>query len=233
VKGNTVAGASEGGGTRPAEGWLTNGTLEMAAFCPLMAAQLQGKGAAPGRRPHSTGMHEPSASDRIWMERLLRRAAEVGALGEVPVAAVVLDADGRAVGWGSNRRHAGQDPLGHAEIVALRQAAAGRGDWRFNDCRMLVTLEPCPMCAGALIQARMGTVVYGATDPKRGALGGCLDLAADPSAHHPMRVMAGLCEEQARQQLEEWFRQRRSGRIRPPGRLAPGCGKPGAPSRTD
>jgi tRNA(adenine34) deaminase len=95
------------------------------------------------------------------MDRLLRRAAVVGEAGEVPVAAVVLDRDGRAVGWGSNRRHHGQDPLGHAEIVALRQAAAFRGDWRFSDCTLVVTLEPCPMCAGALIQARMGTVVFG------------------------------------------------------------------------
>ncbi|MFM7732685.1 MAG: nucleoside deaminase [Cyanobium sp.] len=178
-------------------------------------------------------MHEPAASDRIWMERLLRRAAAVGAAGEVPVAAVVLDGSGRAVGWGSNRRHSAQDPLGHAEIVALRQAAASRGDWRFNDCRLLVTLEPCPMCAGALIQARMGTVVFGANDPKRGALGGCIDLATDPSAHHPMRVIGGLCGEQAGAQLEEWFRERRSARLRPPQRRPPERGTPAIRSRTD
>jgi tRNA(adenine34) deaminase len=179
-------------------------------------------------------MPQNAANDRIWMERLLRRAAAAGSQGEVPVAAVVLDAAGRAVGWGSNRRHRSQDPLGHAEIVALRQAAASRGDWRFNDCRLLVTLEPCPMCAGALIQARMGTVVFGAGDPKRGALGGCLDLASNPSAHHPMRVMGGLCAEQAQQQLEAWFRQRRGGRrLRPPWQREPGSGRTAAPSRTD
>jgi tRNA(adenine34) deaminase len=144
------------------------------------------------------------------MDRLLRHAARVGELGEVPVAAVVLDGGGRALGWGSNRRQRRHDPLGHAELAALRQAAWCRGDWRFNDCTLLVTLEPCPMCAGALVQARMGTVVFGAPDPKRGGLGGCLDLSADPSAHHAMRVIGGVLEGQARDQLERWFRARRS-----------------------
>jgi tRNA(adenine34) deaminase len=97
--------------------------------------------------------------------------------------------------------------------VALRQAAASRGDWRFSDCTLVVTLEPCPMCAGALIQARMGTVVFGAADGKRGALGGCLNLATDPSAHHHLTVIAGVRAEAARAQLEDWFRRRRGERI--------------------
>jgi tRNA(Arg) A34 adenosine deaminase TadA len=108
------------------------------------------------------------------MDRLLRLADAVGAGGEIPVAAALLDEAGRCVGWGSNRRHRRADPLGHAELLALRRAAAARGDWRFNGCTLLVTLEPCPMCAGALIQARVGTVIYGAADPKRGGLGGSL-----------------------------------------------------------
>ncbi|MFM7269773.1 MAG: nucleoside deaminase [Cyanobium sp.] len=144
-----------------------------------------------------------------WMAVLLRRAAQVGEEGEVPVAAVVLDAHRRCVGWGSNRRHRRQDPLGHAELMALRQAALLRGSWRFNDCTLIVTLEPCPMCAGALVQARMGRVVFAAGDPKRGGLGGCLDLSNDASAHHHMEVVAGVQGVKARQQLEQWFRQRR------------------------
>jgi tRNA(adenine34) deaminase len=144
-----------------------------------------------------------------WMERLLRRAEAVGAEGEIPVAAVVLDGQGRAIGWGSNRRERDQQPLGHAELVALQQAARLRADWRFNDCTLLVTLEPCPMCAGALVQARMGRVVFGAADPKRGALGGCLDLSRDPSAHHHMLVMGGSRAEACSTQLEAWFRRRR------------------------
>jgi len=154
-------------------------------------------------------MMEVAHCHELWMERLLRRAARLGALGEVPVAAVVLDGRGRAVGWGSNRRHRGQDPLGHAELVALRQAAAALGTWRLNSCTLLVTLEPCPMCAGALIQARMGTVVFAAADPKRGALGGCLNLATDGSAHHHLKVISGLKAKEAEQLLRAWFRQRR------------------------
>ena len=148
-----------------------------------------------------------NASD--WMERLLRRAQRVGDAGEIPVAAVVLDAGGRAIGWGCNRRERDQQPLGHAELVALQQAARLRGDWRFNDCTLLVTLEPCPMCAGALVQARMGRVIFGAADPKRGGLGGVLDLSADPSAHHRMEVMGGVEAGRCSAQLEAWFRQRR------------------------
>ena len=144
-----------------------------------------------------------------WMDVLLQRAEEIGAQGEVPVAAVILDARGKAIGHGRNRRQNHMDPLGHAELVALRQAAIVQDDWRFNACTMIVTLEPCPMCAGALVQARMGTVVYAATDPKRGGLGGSLDLSTHASAHHHMNVIRGVRESQAREQLERWFRQRR------------------------
>ena len=146
---------------------------------------------------------------RSWMQILLRRAAETGLSGEVPVAAVVLDGEGRAIGHGRNRRHHSRDPLGHAELVALQQAARLTGDWRFNNCSLIVTLEPCPMCAGALVQARMGTVVFGARDHKRGGLGGTLDLSRHTSAHHHMVVVGGVMEEQARLQLENWFKQRR------------------------
>ena len=146
-----------------------------------------------------------------WMEVLVERAAETGRHGEIPVAALILDQQGRCIGHGRNRRETAQDPLGHAELIALRQAAWVQGDGRFNHCTLLVTLEPCPMCAGALVQARMGTVVFGATDPKRGGLGGCLDLSSDASAHHHMTVIGPLMQERAGAQLSEWFRQRRQG----------------------
>ena len=144
-----------------------------------------------------------------WMNVLLSRAEVTGRDGEIPVAAVVLDGVGRAIGHGRNRRHHHQDPLGHAELVALRQAAWISGDWRFNSCTLIVTLEPCPMCAGALVQARMGTVVFGARDTKRGGLGGTLDLSRHISAHHNMNVVGGVMEQQARWQLERWFRRQR------------------------
>jgi len=158
----------------------------------------------------------PPQLQQLWMERLLRCARRAGEAGEIPVAAVLLDRAGHALGWGSNRRHLQQDPLGHAELVALRQAAALRRDWRFNDCTLLVTLEPCPMCAGALIQARLGRVIYAAADPKRGALGGCLDLPHHPSAHHHMVVQGGVAATAAERLLSDWFLQRREGRRRGP-----------------
>jgi len=161
------------------------------------------RGSGNSRRLGNKGVWEH------WMALALRRAEQVGRDGEIPVAAVVLDEQGRCIGWGSNRRHRRQDPLGHAELVALRQAAALRGNWRFNGCTLVVSLEPCPMCAGALVQARMGRVVYGASDPKRGALGGCLDLSQDPSAHHAMEVVGQVLEAEASQQLGGWFQERR------------------------
>ena len=161
-----------------------------------------------------------------WMGRLLIQASHLGtlALREVPVCAVVIDTQGRCIGRGSNCREVDHDPFGHAEIIALRQAARLQGDWRFNNCTLIVTLEPCPMCAGALVQARMGRVVFGASDPKRGALGGTINLAEHKSAHHCMQVLPGVCEEEAQQQLKSWFKNKR--RQRPYGSWE-------APSRKD
>ena len=143
------------------------------------------------------------------MKRLLSRAEQLGKSGEVPVSAVVLDAEGRCIGHGSNRREWASDPLGHAELVALRQASLILGDWRLNQCTLIVTLEPCPMCAGALVQARVGHVIYGAHDPKRGGLGGTIDLSRHPSAHHHMQVTGGVMKQEASALLERWFKQRR------------------------
>ena len=143
------------------------------------------------------------------MNLLLRRAEAIGRQGEVPVSALVLDGHGRCIGFGRNTRERDQDPLGHAELVAIRQATVLRGDWRLNDCTLLVTLEPCPMCAGALVQARVGQVIYGATDPKRGAMGGTIDLSKHQSAHHHMKVIGGVLEEEASAMLAQWFKRRR------------------------
>ena len=129
-----------------------------------------------------------------WMKRLLSKAKLVGEKGEVPIAAVILDNKGRCIGYGGNRRETMKDPLGHAELVALRQASWINNDWRFNDCTLIVNLEPCPMCAGALIQARMGKIIYGSEDPKRGALGGTINLAEHKSAHHKMFIERGVME---------------------------------------
>ncbi len=125
------------------------------------------------------------------------------------MSAVILDKDGRCIGHGSNRRNKDRNPLGHAEIIALQQATYIKNDWRFNDCTLIVTLEPCPMCAGALIQARMGQIIYGAADSKRGALGGAINLYLDKSAHHKTIVHGGIMQEEIKKQLKDWFKNKR------------------------
>ncbi len=144
-----------------------------------------------------------------WMRRLLLRANEIGRLGEVPITAVIVNKNGQCRGHGRNRRENMNDPLGHAELIALRQAAWIRRDWRFNDCTLIVNLEPCPMCAGALIQARMGQVIFGAYDPKRGALGGTIDLSKHKSSHHNMLVYGGVLNKDASELIKQWFDKKR------------------------
>ena len=144
-----------------------------------------------------------------WMHRLLSKAKLIGERGEVPIAAVILDNRGRCIGYGGNRRETMKDPLGHAELVALRQASWIKNDWRFNGCTLIVNLEPCPMCAGALIQARMGRIIYGSDDPKRGALGGTMNLAEHKSAHHKMLIEGGVMEEESRKIIVDWFKDKR------------------------
>ena len=144
-----------------------------------------------------------------WMKRLLSKAKLIGESGEVPIAALILDNKGRCIGYGENRRETMKDPLGHAELVALRQASWINNDWRFNDCTLIVNLEPCPMCAGALIQARMGKIIYGSEDPKRGALGGTINLAEHKSSHHKMLIERGVMEEESRKIILDWFKDKR------------------------
>ena len=145
---------------------------------------------------------------RKWMRVVLRRAQVVGER-ELPISALIIDQKGRCIGRGSNKREINKDPLGHAELIALRQAAWIRNDWRFNDCVMIVNLEPCQMCAGAIIQSRMGKVIFSANDPKRGGLGGTIDLSKHKSAHHKMEVMGGLFEKESSMLLSSWFKRLR------------------------
>ena len=145
-----------------------------------------------------------------WMKRLLHKAKLIGEKGEVPIAAVILDNKGRCIGYGGNRRETMKDPLGHAELIALKQASWIKNDWRFNECTLIVNLEPCPMCAGALIQARMGKIIYASHDPKRGALGGTINLADHKSAHHKMIIEKGLMAEESRKIIVDWFKDKRT-----------------------
>jgi len=143
--------------------------------------------------------------DRQAMERALQLAREASDLGEVPVGAVAVK-DGRVVGEAFNRRETDQDPLAHAELLALGQAARRLGAWRLTGVTLYATLEPCAMCAGALVQSRVSRLVFGARDPKAGAVGSLYDLARDARHNHRVEVAAGLMEEESGALLKEFFR---------------------------
>lgn len=130
-----------------------------------------------------------------------RRAAEIG---EVPIGAVVVR-DGEILGRGHNRREIDGDPLAHAEILAIRQAASRMGGWRLTGCTMYVTLEPCAMCAGALVNSRVERLVYGAPDPKAGYCGTLGDLVRDPRLNHRLEVVAGVLEGESAALLRGFF----------------------------
>ena len=144
-----------------------------------------------------------------WMKLILRRSNEIGKI-EIPISAVIIDENGRCIGRGSNKRNSNNDPLGHAEIIALKQASLLKNDWRFNECQIITNLEPCTMCTSVLIQARMGRVIYGAYDAKRGGLGGSIDLSKHKSSHHKMEVIGGILEEECKESLQVWFKNLRS-----------------------
>jgi tRNA(adenine34) deaminase len=154
------------------------------------------------------------------MRLALDEARAAGSSGDVPVGAVVLDEDGAVIGRGRNRREADQDPTAHAEVVAIREAAARRGEWRLEGCTLLVTLEPCTMCAGAIGLARVRRLVFGAFDDKAGAVGSLWDVLRDRRLNHRPEVVAGVLADESAELLRTFFAARR----RP---LAP----PGADSR--
>jgi tRNA(adenine34) deaminase len=146
-----------------------------------------------------------AADDERWMEEALGLARAAAANGEVPVGAVVVAADGQVLGRGANRREADQDPLAHAELLALRAAARARGSWRLEGVTIYVTLEPCAMCAGALVLARVARLVYGAADPKAGFCGSLGDLVRDPRLNHRLAVTTGVCAERSGELLRTFF----------------------------
>jgi tRNA(adenine34) deaminase len=144
-------------------------------------------------------------------EPAMREAlAEATAAGEdVPVGAVVLDGAGSVIGRGRNRREALADPTAHAEVVALRAAGIAAGSWRLDDCTLVVTLEPCTMCAGALLAGRLRRLVYGARDPRAGAAGSVWDVLHDPRLGEPVEVVSGVLEAECSALLREFFGRRR------------------------
>jgi len=142
------------------------------------------------------------------MRLALGLASEAGRAGEVPVGAVVVRG-GEVIGRGANAREAAQDPTAHAELLALRQAAARLGSWRLDGSSLFVTLEPCPMCAGALVLARVARLVFAVPDPKAGACGTLYNLCSDPRLNHELAVDRGVLAGECAGLLTDWFRSRR------------------------
>ena len=153
-------------------------------------------------------MPEPG-SDAQWMEEAIALAREAAARGEVPVGAIVVR-EAVVIGRGGNAPISGSDPTAHAEIAALRDAARTIGNYRLVGCSLYATLEPCTMCAGAMLHARIARVVYGARDPKSGACGSVIDVFAEPRLNHHALVAGGVREQECGQVLSEFFAARRS-----------------------
>jgi tRNA(adenine34) deaminase len=144
------------------------------------------------------------SDDERFMEQALVLARHAARLGEVPVGAVAVYS-GRVIGTGYNRREVDADPFAHAEMFALRAAAEALGAWRLSGVTLYVTLEPCAMCAGGMVQGRVSRVVFGASDPKAGAVGSLYDLAQDPRHNHRLEVTKGVLAEASAQLLKEFF----------------------------
>lgn len=148
-------------------------------------------------------------ADTAAMQRALELAAEAAAVDEIPVGAVILDRTGRVIAEGRNTREESHDPTGHAEIEALRRAAASLGSWNLQGCTLVVTLEPCVMCAGAILQARVARVVFGAWDDKAGAAGSMYDVLRDRRLPYRAEVVAGIEADAATALLRDFFEPRR------------------------
>ena len=148
---------------------------------------------------------KPTDSDLVAMDTALDEARAALSTGDVPVGAIVLDQEGRIVGRGRNTREAEQDPTGHAEIVAIRDAARRIGSWRLEHCTLVVTLEPCTMCAGAIVGARIARLVFGASDEKAGAVGSLWDVVRDRRLNHRPEVVAGVRESESAALLRSFF----------------------------
>jgi tRNA(adenine34) deaminase len=148
------------------------------------------------------------SSDIQYMQEALVLAHEAERANEVPVGAVLV-ADGEIIGRGSNAPIATNDPTAHAEIQAIRAAATAVGNYRLVETTLYVTLEPCPMCAGAMVHARVGRLVYGCADPRSGSAGSVYDLVRSEQLNHRLEVTAGVLEDECRELLQEFFRQRR------------------------
>jgi tRNA(adenine34) deaminase len=142
---------------------------------------------------------------RKWMNYALELAQIAGNAGEVPVGAVIVDTDDYLIAIGENRKERDQDPTAHAEIMAIRAASQKLQSWRLHQCTLYVTLEPCPMCAGAIVHARLGNLIYGVDDTKTGAIRTVINIPDHPASNHRLKVLGGILESDCREQLQNWF----------------------------
>ena len=158
---------------------------------------------------------EPSVSpeDMRYMKEAIRQAKKAAALGDVPIGCVIVYQD-KIIGRGYNRRMADKTVLAHAEILAMKKACKKMGDWRLEDCTMYVTLEPCPMCAGAIVQARIPRVVIGCMNPKAGCAGSILNLLQMKEFNHQAELTTGVLEEECSQMMKDFFKELRSRRTK-------------------
>jgi tRNA(adenine34) deaminase len=143
------------------------------------------------------------------MRLALDQARRAELHGDVPIGAVVVDGSGAVLGRGHNRRESGHDPTAHAEVLAIREAATAIGSWRLDGCTVVATLEPCTMCAGAVVLSRPARLVFGAADPKAGAVGSLWDVVRDRRLNHRPEVVAGVLDEECGELLRHWFHGRR------------------------
>jgi tRNA(adenine34) deaminase len=149
------------------------------------------------------------SADETSMRLALDEARQAEAAGEVPIGAVVVDAGGEVIGAGHNQRESSSDPTAHAEVLAIRAAGARLGSWRLEGCSLFVTLEPCTMCAGAIVLARLERLVYGAIDPKAGAVGSLWDVVRDRRLNHRPEVVSGVLDVECGELLRSWFEGKR------------------------
>ncbi len=146
---------------------------------------------------------------KYWMEQAISLAEAAGNRGDIPVGAIITSKSGDLLAAAANQKEQNHDATAHAEILAIRQASQKKQNWRLDDCTLYVTLEPCPMCAGAIIQARIALLVYGADDPKTGAIYTVINLPHSFASNHRPQVIAGIEEDKCRKQLQDWFTKKR------------------------
>jgi tRNA(adenine34) deaminase len=146
----------------------------------------------------------------FWMDQAIAHAHQAGSQGEIPVGAIIIDANHQVLAATENRKERDFDPTAHAEILAIRTATQTLQSWHLDQTTLYVTLEPCPMCTGAILQARITTLVYGATDPKTGAIHTAINLPHSPASFHSLQAIAGIREPQCQNLLQTWFQKHRT-----------------------